>query len=541
MQDRPGRADWREALWAILGSAVLTALLTYPLVFNLGRLARIDNDDGKYSIWNVAWVAHALVVDPLHVFDANIFYPRPDTLAYSESNLGAGALAVPGYWLTRSPYVAHNSAWLLGCMLGLLGTYYLVRHLTSSRWPAVVAAICFAFCPYIFAHTPHIQLLMTWPLPFCLLALHRLVERPSASRGAVLGLAMAVQALFCGYYGVFAMLTVGWAVLVFTLTRRLWRTPRFWVGLAIGAVVAIALVAPAFVPYWELRQQTGFARPMLEARFFSADWRAYLASGARAHQWILPFIGHWSEVLFPGFVALVFGIVGLIAVLPRRYELGLVYGGLAILAAWASFGPIGGLYPILYDVVPGFSWLRGPARFGLLVVLALSVLAGLGVAALLRRVRWPNLVGAFVVLLAIGDHAVQLPLVNVNPFPPVYAMLATLPKAPVLEVPLVHSSFFLGADYLLNSTTHWMPLVNGFSDYIPDDYVDLTKALNHFPTQSGLAAARRAGARYVVVHLDKYSPRERAAVLAQLDEYSSAFRPLFKDSSSRLYELLPGN
>ena len=39
--------------------------------------------------------------DPLHVFDANIFYPHRWTLAYSEANLGAGALAAPVYWLDR--------------------------------------------------------------------------------------------------------------------------------------------------------------------------------------------------------------------------------------------------------------------------------------------------------------------------------------------------------------------------------------------------------------------------------------------------------
>ena len=31
----------------------------------------------------------------LHVYDANIFYPHRGTLAYSENNLGAGAMAVP--------------------------------------------------------------------------------------------------------------------------------------------------------------------------------------------------------------------------------------------------------------------------------------------------------------------------------------------------------------------------------------------------------------------------------------------------------------
>jgi hypothetical protein len=83
--------------------------MTYPLVARLGSVGRVDSDDGRLSIWNVAWVARTLVVDPVHLFDANIFYPDRTTLAYSESNIGAGLLAVPVYWLSGgNPYAAHN-------------------------------------------------------------------------------------------------------------------------------------------------------------------------------------------------------------------------------------------------------------------------------------------------------------------------------------------------------------------------------------------------------------------------------------------------
>ena len=55
------------------------------------------------------------------------------------------------------------------------------------------------------AHAPQIQLELTAGLPFTLLAFHRLADRPSIPRGAALGAVMAVQALCCGYYGIFAI------------------------------------------------------------------------------------------------------------------------------------------------------------------------------------------------------------------------------------------------------------------------------------------------------------------------------------------------
>jgi hypothetical protein len=141
--NRASRAGFRELAVVLLGFCVSTAALMRQVAFHPGSVARIDNGDGQFSIWNVAWVAHALVVDPLHVFDANIFHPHRWTLAYSEPNLGEGALALPIYWLTHNPYAAHNFVLLSSFVMSGTATYYLVRYLTADRRAAVVAAIGF--------------------------------------------------------------------------------------------------------------------------------------------------------------------------------------------------------------------------------------------------------------------------------------------------------------------------------------------------------------------------------------------------------------
>src|SRR5215472_6495493 len=145
----------RELAIVMLGFAVLTVVMTGPLAFHLGTLARIDNGDAQFSIWNVAWVARTLVVDPFHVYDANILYPHRWTLAYSETNLGAGLLAIPVYWLTKSPYAAHNFVLLVSFVLAGTAMYCLVRYLVGDWRAAAIGGIAFAFCPYVFARTPH--------------------------------------------------------------------------------------------------------------------------------------------------------------------------------------------------------------------------------------------------------------------------------------------------------------------------------------------------------------------------------------------------
>jgi hypothetical protein len=532
---------WREFGLVILVGALVTVALTYPVAFKIGRVGRIDNADGQLSIWNVSWVARTLVVDPRHVFDANIFYPHRDTLAYSENNLGAGAFAIPVYWATRNPYAAHNFALLLAFLLSAIGMYYLVRHLTSDRRGAAVAAICFAFCPHVFAHFSHIQLLMTAGLPFSMLAFHRMVDQPTPGRGALLGFAMAGQAICCGYYGVFVMLMVGYGVIIVAMTRHLWRNPRFWGALGVGACMSIALVLPAFLPYRSLQRVEGFHRSLAEAGLFSANWSAYLASSSYAHGWMLSFLPRWNEVVFPGFVALAFGVTGAwTARRERGGEVVLLYGGLAILAFWASFGPSADLYSMLYAAVPMFAWLRAPARFGLIVSFALSVLAGVGVSTFVRHVRQGTAVGILIAFIAAAELVVPLDMPNVPPIEPVYRTLRTLPRGAVIEMPFwyVPAMFPRHTYYMLQSTAHWMPLVNGYSDYMPPDFTEHVLTLAPFPSRDAFKLLEPNKVRYAVFHMYWYNPENQRDVFARLKEFEAYLRPLYVDEGTRLYEIV---
>ena len=108
----------------------------------------------------VAWVAHALTTRSRRRLHANIFYPHRNALAFSEANLVAGAIGAPVWAATHNPYTTHNAAALVSFVIAFAGAYYLTRYLTGSRGGAVVAAVLFAFCPFIFARTAHIQLLL---------------------------------------------------------------------------------------------------------------------------------------------------------------------------------------------------------------------------------------------------------------------------------------------------------------------------------------------------------------------------------------------
>jgi hypothetical protein len=549
---------WSEPLLVFVSSLVATTIMTWPLVTGLGRLGRIETADGRFSIWNVAWVAHALLTSPRHLFDANIFYPHRGTLVYSEANLGAGVLAVPAYLLTGNPYTAHNVVVLLAFTLAATGMYFLVRLLTGHRGAAAYGAVAYAFCPFMLARTPHIQLLMNAGLPFAMLGCHRLAQRPNLTRALTLGAILAAQALSCGYYGVFVALLAGFTLPLHAAFAGRWRQRAFWFAGALAALTSVALVYPFLSRYRDLQHTTGFGRSLLESVGYAADWRAYLASASHAHRWILGWLGHWNEVLFPGILTSLLGLVGLWALMrrwparqeatgegdlptPGVREIGVIYGGVAILGGWMSFGPEAGLYAACFKIIPFYSLLRAPSRFGILVTFALVVLAGCALTRWLPSGRRGTALAAVLTLAcALEVVSAPIPFREAEPVSQVYRALATLPRGPVAEIPFFYRLEDRPAHtlYMLSSTAHWQPLINGYSDYIPQDFTDTVLAIATFPSDESFHILEQRGARYVVVHYAFYAPYLVPAFRARIEARRAYLRRLVVDGDHELYEII---
>ena len=558
---------------------LLAVGMTWPMAGKFDRAARLNFGDGEWSVWNVTWVAHALTTAPTDLFQANIFHPDRDTLAYSEANVVTGALGVPFHLASGgNPYATHNGAILTGLVLAFVFAWAFAETLGASSATAAAFAVAFTYCPYLFARTAHIQLMMTFGLPLALQAFHRVVHRPTPGRGAWLGASLAIQALACAYFGIFAGLTVGLGTLYYAVTRQLWRSTRYWTAIGIGAAVSIGLVAPFFLPYIRVQKELGFTRLIEDAAMYSADWQAWLASSAWAHRWMLPWLEHWNEVLFPGFLLIALGLAGLVLGMRRpghapvapaaapggtdraretdagdasalgpahRRETTAFYGLVGLIAFWASFGPKAGLYTALYHTIPVFTFLRAPGRFGILVVLALGVLALVALQALLER-RAPRLRfagGALAALLFTAEYTTApIRLEDAPPeVPAAHLRLATLPPGPVVELPFwyIRSDFPRHARYMLLSTYHWQPLVNGYSDHIPQWFRDEVIRISSFPTAESLQiVVDRHHAKYAVFHTRYYDSRSRVRLRERLEQYKDYVRPLIGEGDVWLYEIV---
>src|SRR5262249_34253943 len=110
---------------AALLLCALAALVTWPQAWHLEARV-VAHDDPLLSMWRLEWLAHALRTEPGHLFDGNIFYPHPRTLAYSDATLLEGLVAAPWLWAHVNPVLVYNLLLFGGIVSSGLGMFLLV-------------------------------------------------------------------------------------------------------------------------------------------------------------------------------------------------------------------------------------------------------------------------------------------------------------------------------------------------------------------------------------------------------------------------------
>jgi hypothetical protein len=175
-------------------------------------------------------------------------------------------------------------------------------------------------------------------------------------------------------------------------------------------------------------------------------------------------------------------------------------------------------YDLVHQAIPLFQAVRVPARLSQVVLLMIAVLAGFGTAALHRR--WPALgapPAAIALVLLANAEAFRGPIgfVRYDGVPKVFEVLAEERGAVVVELPFpIPQQWFLNANYMLNSTRHWRPMLNGYSGFRPASYERSYEAARNFPHEESLIALHALGVTHIIVHTDALGP-ERTAELAR--------------------------
>ena len=267
------RSRFRDVPWPLTSFVVFVGLAvvhTWPLASAPGVLTRNDVADTVLHEWILAWVAHQLVTDPLRLFDANIFYPEPNTLAYSDHLIVQSLMGAPLAGVGGSPVLVHNIVLMAGYAFTGWTAALVVANWTGSRAAGFLSGSALAFNAFSLTRLPQIQDLHFQFFPLVLLALDR-VLLTARHRDA---LALAGWYVLQSLTGTYLMVFTAISIVAATLAR-----PRDWLGgrfaavaskLALAGVVAIVALTPFLLPYRAVSQEVGLTRSLEETARYSA-------------------------------------------------------------------------------------------------------------------------------------------------------------------------------------------------------------------------------------------------------------------------------
>ncbi len=547
-------AAWRPALPDVLAGlffAVLASILVWPSLRNptgailgpggdvIGSLALLRESLAALGESHTGPISGLAYPEGLPIPFAQYLATWPST----------GLQAV--LFLAIGPEFGLNLFVFGGLLLNGAVTYGFIRWLTGSWWAGVVSGMALMVSPAVLFNVQTApDFAQLWPLVALIWAATAFARQPTVGRGWLAGSLAAVCIAWNPYWLLMGTVATVWLVgyALFQSVRSSGKWPR--------PSSITALLGPIVVTY------VGFAALLLlggQSSLRQRDLQEFYVYSARPFEYLrppptsmvpelgLPGIRYESGTYF--YVSLLLAGFAIVAVtlairgrLPEpAAESVLSIGVLGLIAGVFSMPPtadVGGMtvyFPSWFIAQVTTTW-RIYGRFGLVVLVAVVLMAGIGLASSLPLLK-SNAVRAFagiaVAILVWLDFGPALPLVGtpVDVEPGVYRLLASQPAGALAEYPL-QPSYAGNYEQLYRRKWHGRPLLNGYTH----DSAQERRALAIARLSSTTAATlRRLGIRFVV--LDRLTADSLAGTSYAPGVPSRAFIRVGQDSRFTLYRV----
>lgn len=552
----------RKYTLAFFSFFILFILMTYPLFFNFARFmpASFSTDESYAIIWN-AWVNKLSFTNNLSLNHSNLIaYP------FGVDLTGSGFLwFLINYILSilTTPVLTYNLQIVTNFLLNSFLTFFLSYYLTRSRIAAFFSGLAFGFCPYIFARSwQHLGETYLWTLPLILFALFKTIEKKSKSFTIFGVISIILTTInFNSVQYILVILPFFLLYVLFFLKFPLSSQFSFECKKVVVKrilfiyILSLLIVLPQFIP---------IIKNIINAKnSVPSAWNTYrrpfedlFEQSARPLSYFLPSVAHpifgkfteqfvgtkvygmsvTEHTLYLGWTVFILAFVafrrwkkhikspvaGLRSpVIEENNYIGF-FVMLAIVAWLWSQPPWWNIFSLkiympsflMYKIIPIF---RAYCRFGVVVMFAVSILAGFGLKHILKRFKSSNikLLIAFMFCVLVLFEFWNWPpykVIDVTNFPTVYSWLRDQPSNIVIaEYPLDAGS--PDEMYKLYQVKHGKRMINGAIPGTPaHEFAQKIVTLSEPKTVETL---RGIGVNYVLVHHKGY---EKTGLVQDIDE-----------------------
>ena len=513
-------------------------LLTFPQLHQFSTHYFTDEGDGLGNIWNLWWTNKAITElhqSPWHT--TFLYYPYGTTLLSHTLNPFNGILAIiPLRLMTQVQ--AHNFIVIFAFVASGVTAFFLAREFTKSIAACLIAGFIFTFSEYHFSHAQgHLNLLsMEW-IPLFVLCWYRLIMRPRVITG-VLAAGALFLVLLCDYYYFLYCVLIGLLIFIWY-----WIRSKDWLFFlrsryphALGAFLLATLITsgPLVISLLMLlvRDPPSGAHDPAD---FSLDLLGLFVPG---HQWRFPELTsfYWAGLndtveksVHLGF-AVFFVLLYVWIKRKKLHEAVGLWFLVFIVFALLALGPVLHVarheihfplmpYSLVVKLIPGMSLGGMPIRMISMAILAASVLAAIGFAALLKRERRSAVVVAILLLVLVFEYLPGPIPARENPLPDFVRELKKLPDGAVYDA---RSSKFHALYY---QTVHQRPMAYGYIARVSKSVEDKSNELRRTCEMGDYRKLySEYGFRYLVI------PGATNPVVA-------LGTPLYHDNDAQIYDL----
>lgn len=465
--------------------------------------------DQLLHTWILQWDLWALLHNPLNLFNANINYPAPFALAFSDHLLGLLPNYLIGYAISGDYIAAHNYAYLLTFPISGLSAYYYFRHAKFNTFAAAIGAIYFAF----FKAYNLIEEIQLTGFGYCFLVFlfaEKYLQN-GKKRNLIVMSSIYIIAVLTGVYLAY-MLSISLLIYIISsyIIHRKSINYKKYIYISVSLLASIILVSPTIYPYYILARAGVIPHPGMD--FLIRE----------SHAITNPYFAVWIVFIISGG-----GILYHKTEKPDRPGI-ILFILIAFIFLILCLGPylkIGNkitTIPLPYHIfriIPGFTSIRFPWRFYLMAHVALSFLIAGLLNLLLKDIRVknrlkriPNItrVGIFIIISLIiisgikkykGEDDISPILCGAN-VPKIYILLNNMGEGAIVEFPLVPSMRSATFIYQYFSLYHHRSIFNGNSGYTPPGFGMMWKA--QLPLEAWAIYFRAIGVKYIISHPPNY-------------------------------------
>jgi hypothetical protein len=462
-----------------------------------------------FNVWTIVWNSQQFQQGFQGYWNAPVFFPERHAFALSEPQ-PATLLLAPLRPHKKSPALALNLWLVISLTLNGLFTVRLLRILDVPLRFAVAAGTAMVLHPLVHDQLDSAQLVPIWPSLWTLAALVYLRQCSVAPqttvitvslRGLEVGVAFCWTAACALHHALFLgllLLLTGWLLIPFQSWRR-------WLPGAIVAGVVCLSLTPAVIVLRSALKGPDFVREESLVTQLSVSPLDFARTSANAPLNPASLRGGSYFPMNPGWIRLSAAVLACVGCYLGRCSLTadqraamrflMAFTAVAALLCLGTRLQLGSwrLWSCLVDWLPGFAQVRSPFRFGYFFQAAVLLLSAIGgylccdLRPLQNRVRFRNIVtGLLVLIISFEVLPGNLQLVGVpDPARPLEWIeevqrqlpaghgLLILPAAPTSNA----AAFEDTVRWMIRCTASGIPLVNGYSGFLPAAHYQLLQRL----------------------------------------------------------------